>query len=430
MRASGLLTPAAAAAALREPVDARAHRQLERPSPAPDFTALVESSLLSRFGDDVVYGQALRVTTPLDLDLQSALGDAVRETVPTNVPAVLAVATDPRTGDVRALLNRSPSSSATKPDGAADVLFTRRPLGTLADELPGPVGDGRSASLGEVASAAGAIVAGGAWHDLRPLTGVVRPASGGQSTVVLDSADPLPVGRQFLSVDRATAAMATARTSARLPGSPSADLPFALTALRGVDGPGSADTGSAGGSTGSTSTASTSTTTSATASPDEPQWFVGCVPDLCVTVWTGPGNPVADSSSTATTPATSATSADPAESIATETFRRYVAAATDRIDLPALPRPRVEVRRPAPTATVAPAPAPTVQPSAEASQAPEPAAAKPTPSAVPSVRPPATAANPPSPSPSPTASGNSTGGSDPEPVAAGGPPGASHDGRT
>jgi membrane peptidoglycan carboxypeptidase len=423
MSEAGLLTPATAAAALREPVDARAHRQLERPSPAPDFTALVESSLLSRFGDDVVYGQALRVTTPLDLDLQSALVDAVREAVPTNVPAVLAVATDPRTGDVRALLNRSPSSSATKPDGAADVLFARRPLGTLAGELPGPVGDGRSASLGEVASAAGSIVAGGAWHDLRPLIGVVRRASAGQSTVVLDAADPLPAGRQFLPVDRATAAMATSRSASRIPGSPSADLPFALTALRGLDEPGTADAVStATGSAASTSAATTSAaTTSATSSPADPHWFVGCVPDLCVTVWTSPGN---------STTGTAATSADPAETIAVDTFRRYVAAAPDRIDLPALPQPRVELRRPAPTTTVTPAPTVTATPSAAATPTPTPTAAKPKPSVIPSVRPPAGGATPATPSPSPSASGSSPGGSGSEPVAAGGPPAASIDGRT
>ena len=277
------------------------------------------------------------------------------------------------------------------------------PTGDARGCAAGTVGDGRSASLGEVASAAGAIVAGGAWHDLRPLTGVVRPASAGQSTVVLDAADPLPAGRPFVSVDAATAAVSTSRAAARLPGSPSADLPFALTALRGTDGPVAPD------AIGSTRNA---------------HWFVGCVPDLCVTIWTGPGNPTAGS------PADSGAATDPAELIATDTFRRYITAAPDRIDLPALPQPRVEVRRPAPVATATAAPTPTATPSAARTATPTPAAVKPTPSAVPSVRPPAGGAAPTTPSPSPSAGGSTPGGSGSQPVAAGGPPASARDGRT
>ena len=349
MRDAGLLTPAQSDAAVREPVDARAHRQLERPSAAPDFTALVESSLLSRFGDDVVYGQDLQVVTPLDLDLQTALGETVRRLVPTNVPAVLAVATDPRSGDIRAMLNRGPSSSATGPEGASDVLFSRRPLGTLAGALPTRVGDGGSASLGEVAAAVGAVAADGIRHDLRPLTGVTRPAAAGRPAEILDLADPLPVGRQILARDAASSVTGTYRATARAGGSEAAGLPFALAVVAGTT--------------------------------NGQSWYIGCVPDLCLTVWTG------------------APGVDLPASIVVQTFRQYLAAAPGRITLPSLPQPPAESQRPASTPVVTTTPAPT--PTSTVPLSPAPSVA-PTGKARPSVTPTPTGSTPtPKPSPSP-----------------------------
>lgn len=354
MRARGLLTAEQAAAARREPIDARAHRQLERPSPAPDFTALVESSLLSRFGDDAVYGQDLRVQTPLDLDLQTALSDTVQRLVPSNVPAVLALATDPRTGDIRAMLNRSATSSASGAEGASDVLFTRRPLGSLAAGLPVPVGDGTRASLGEVATTVGALTTDGMRRDLRPLTAVTRPAGPGLPAETLDRADPVPPGRFLVDSDRAQAVSRALRASARTRGSVAAGLPFLLTAVSGsVD------------------------------APNGPGWYVGCLPELCLTVWTGDGAQ-SDGQSDAHS---DGQSGDLAGSIVVGTLQRYIAAAPGRVTLPAVPQPRPSV----PAAPARPVPtrqqdvAPPVRPAAPSPRATGRTPSAPRPSGAPTV---------------------------------------------
>ncbi len=374
MREAGILTPDQALAAARQAPEARPHQQVDRPSAAPDFAALIASSLLARYGQDAVYGSALQVTTPLDLDAQAALDGSVRRLVSDPARPVLAVATDPRTGDVRALTNRSSAAAGTPQAGADGVLFARRPLGTLAGQLPTVLGDGTTASVGEVAAAFGAVAGGGSRHDLRALSRVTRPASAGEGAAVLDSADPLPAGQPLFAPDEATALTAGLRATGRRA---APDIPFALAGAE------------------------------ATAGSDA--WFVGCVPELCVTVWIGgAGAPVTGAPGTldASTPAGPTL---PAQVVAA-TFAGYLEAAPGRISVPLLPAPRVGPHRsgdavppgsadaphgpaavatpepattPAPRASRQPQPPPSAAPSpaATSTTAPTPAPAQPSPGA-------------------------------------------------
>ncbi|HEY4593518.1 MAG TPA: hypothetical protein VIJ61_13975, partial [Thermoanaerobaculia bacterium] len=62
-------------------------------------------------------------------------------------------------------------------------------------------------------------------------------------------------------------------------------------------------------------------------------WHVGCVPELCLTVWVGPQGPSSDV--TAGDPATALL----ARQIVASTFTRYLELAPGRISLPPLPAP-------------------------------------------------------------------------------------------
>jgi membrane peptidoglycan carboxypeptidase len=385
MQLAGVLTGTQATEAGRVRVVVQPHRPLERAPVAPDFAGLVESSLLARYGEDAVYGDALQVATTLDLDLQAALDDTVRRYVAAGTPAVLGLATDPRSGDVRAMLARG------IPGGAAEVLFQRRPLGSLAQRLaPGPgdapvpppgLGDGRSATVGDVASVVGAIAADGVRRDPREVLSVTRPATDDSAAVVLDAADPLPAGASIMAADAAGNLTAAFRTAARRPGPTGTRVGFALALVDGSDPTG--------------------------------HWTAGCVPALCLTVWTGPAGPVpapgaAQAGGNAASVAADAAAAALGRQIVVGTFTQFLAAAPGRIDVPALPTPRPEPRA-LPSRSVAPAPRVSARPVAPARRPrPVPTAsrsASPTPTASPSP------SSRPTPAPSPSVSAGPPAGS-------------------
>ncbi|MDQ1631137.1 MAG: hypothetical protein QOC80_1109, partial [Frankiaceae bacterium] len=386
--------------AAREAPDARPHEQVDRPSAAPDFAALIESSLLARYGEDAVYSQDLQVATPLDLDLQAALDVSVRRLVPQSGATVLAVATDPRTGDIRALTNRGSAAPGSPQAGADGVLFARRPLGTLAGQLPTVLGDGRSASVGEVAAGFGAVAGGGTRHDLRSLTRVSRPRSVNGPAAVLDSAEALPPGQPMVAPEQANTLTAAFRATGRRI---TPEIPFALAGAQGAAGPDA--------------------------------WYVGCVPELCLTVWISGAGTTTEAATPVpaqvlSTPPLStpplSTPSLPAE-VAAATFTGYLTAAPDRISVPALPVPRTEARRPADhgtprsaEATVAPTRAPTAAPSAPPSPR---ARVTPPPSVAPSPATTATATPTPKVTPPTDGAGPPTGDGDggPQAVAEGSP---------
>jgi membrane peptidoglycan carboxypeptidase len=243
------------------------------------------------------------------------------------------------------------------------VHFTRRPIGSLATAFPAPLGDGTSASVGEVAAAFGAVADDGVRRDLRWVTSVTRPATSDRGREVLDVADPLPVGRPLLPRERADELTAAYRAATRRS---SPQLSYSLT---GVAGSAGAD-----------------------------GWYVGCVPELCLTVWAGPtpapaAGPVQPG--TAVTP-------DPASlaaRVVTDTLARYAAVAPDRVTLPFLPVARATTpstsapdRASAPTTATTPRPRPEVSgPPARATPAPRATSASPAPVAA-----------TPSPTPTPT----------------------------
>jgi membrane peptidoglycan carboxypeptidase len=298
---------------------------------------------------------------------------------------VLAVASDPRSGDVRALLTRG------IPGGAEEVLFRDRPLGSLAAALPVPVGDGRTASVGEVAATAGAIAAGGMRYDLRSVSRVERPDPSGGKPEVLDAAKALPAGTRILPAERATSTTEEFRAAARLPGPAGTRLPFALAGVSG--------------SAGSDS------------------WHVGCVPELCLTVWVGPQGP---SNPTPTT----AAPGDPATAVlarqlVTGTFARYLELAPGRVSVPELPDPPAPAsavaepgnRHPAVETSVAPEPTPSATP--EPTKAPR-SAAEPSPGPTVVGVPPASAS--PTASPAPSDPGSEPGSDDGGKAGGGGRP--------
>jgi membrane peptidoglycan carboxypeptidase len=160
-------------------------------------------------------------------------------------------------------------------------------------------------------------------------------------------------------------------------------------------------------------------------------WFVGCVPELCLTVWTGGAGPAGPGG-----PAVAAPTASPDEPslparVASETFTAYLTVAPGRISVPSLPAPRAESRRSdddgrprapaAPSApAVAPPPQPVVEPTPQVRSTSRPSAA-PSPAATATATPTPQA---PAPTPEPDAAagnGQGTDDGDPKTVAEGSP---------
>jgi len=79
----------------------------EVPTIAPEFRDLVHTRLAETFTPDELFKSGLHVTTTLDLDLQKAAVNAVREVLPKKTdPEAAVVAVDPRTGDIRAMATK------------------------------------------------------------------------------------------------------------------------------------------------------------------------------------------------------------------------------------------------------------------------------------------------------------------------------------
>ncbi len=84
-----------------------AQRAPDFPTIAPEFRDLVDRQLRARFGDEEVDRGGLRVTTSLDLDLQQAMVQALRDVLPNATdPEAAVVAIDPRNGDIRAMTQK------------------------------------------------------------------------------------------------------------------------------------------------------------------------------------------------------------------------------------------------------------------------------------------------------------------------------------
>ena len=109
MVVGGYLTPQQASDAFQ--VDVRPLRVSppELPTVAPEFADYVKSKIKSTAGydEDVFFRGGLRVRTTLDLDLQMAFNQAIKDVLPdTGDPQAAIVAVDYRNGDVKAMATR------------------------------------------------------------------------------------------------------------------------------------------------------------------------------------------------------------------------------------------------------------------------------------------------------------------------------------
>lgn len=117
MITNGYTSSLAASEALRQNITPVAAAPPEAPNTvAPEFVDLVKSQLRTKFAskdrEDLLFESGLQVTTTLDLDLQTAVTQALHEVLPDDSdPQAAVVAVDSRTGDVKALatLRRAPA---------------------------------------------------------------------------------------------------------------------------------------------------------------------------------------------------------------------------------------------------------------------------------------------------------------------------------
>jgi len=108
MAEQGFITPLQAARAAREPLALKPLQPRWRPLRAPYFTTYALQELIARYGEDRVYREGLRVYTTVDLRLQAAADQALREELRRSagrrVTQGALVVLDPHTGAILALV--------------------------------------------------------------------------------------------------------------------------------------------------------------------------------------------------------------------------------------------------------------------------------------------------------------------------------------
>ena len=130
----------------------------ETPTIAPEFRDYVRARLNESFKPDELYQGGLRVTTTLDLDLQQAVVNAVKDVLPeVDDPEAAVVAIDPRNGDIKAMttrVNRKGQHSYTK-EGFNLALQAARSTGSTIKPFTLSVALEHGHSLSESACAPG-----------------------------------------------------------------------------------------------------------------------------------------------------------------------------------------------------------------------------------------------------------------------------------
>ena len=113
MIANHLITPQQASSAYGNSLPRiAAQSEPDAPTIAPEFRDMVERRLKETFGADydteMFDSGGVKVTTTLDLDLQKAALQALRQVLPSkNDPLAAVAALDPRTGDIRAIAQKT-----------------------------------------------------------------------------------------------------------------------------------------------------------------------------------------------------------------------------------------------------------------------------------------------------------------------------------
>ena len=109
MVVGGYITPQQASDAFQVDVKPLRESPPELPTVAPEFADYVKSKIRSSVGydEDVFFRGGLRVKTTLDLDLQMAFNQAIKDVLPdAGDPQAAIVAVDYRNGDVKAMATR------------------------------------------------------------------------------------------------------------------------------------------------------------------------------------------------------------------------------------------------------------------------------------------------------------------------------------
>ncbi len=107
---SGAITQDEADQAKKDPpLEAKDFAQKSQNFPAPHFVMYVREQLVKKYGEDMVQRGGLRVTTTLDLDLQTIADSAIKDQGAKTLPKVHAsnaglVALDPKTGQILAMV--------------------------------------------------------------------------------------------------------------------------------------------------------------------------------------------------------------------------------------------------------------------------------------------------------------------------------------
>ena len=120
MVVGGYATPQQASDAYQVDVHPLRLSPPEPPTVAPEFADFVKARIKSSAGydEDVFFRGGLRVKTTLDLDLQTAFNQAIKDVLPDPTdPQVAIVAVDYRNGDVKAMATRRVAPPLVDPNG-------------------------------------------------------------------------------------------------------------------------------------------------------------------------------------------------------------------------------------------------------------------------------------------------------------------------
>lgn len=105
MHENHFITDSEASSAKLEPLSVLPVDNMKPASTAPYFVEYVRQTLITMFGEDMVYRGGLRVTTTLDLNMQSLAEEAVFGTLDRpGDPDASIVALDPKNGEIKALV--------------------------------------------------------------------------------------------------------------------------------------------------------------------------------------------------------------------------------------------------------------------------------------------------------------------------------------
>ncbi len=114
MRDQRYITPAEYARALEDPLPTQDDlTPPQETSASPYFTSWVRQQVVDQFGPLKAFSGGLKITTSLDLDLQNAAEQTIREMLPpgSGLPEASLVAIDNKTGEVRAMVGGPDYSS-------------------------------------------------------------------------------------------------------------------------------------------------------------------------------------------------------------------------------------------------------------------------------------------------------------------------------